>query len=73
MRTRSEFLDSRINEPIAPAVFQSPTAADLNRRPTKLEEGYDHFFMNACDGSDGRMSARWGQQGAKGGASSGLN
>jgi hypothetical protein len=73
MGSRSEFLYSRINEPIAPEVFQSPTAADLTRKLNKLEEGYDHFFMSACDGSDGRMSARWGQQGAKGTSSSGLN
>ena len=48
--------------------------ADLPALVHKLEEGYDHFFMNACDGSDGRMSARWGQQGEKKGTlSSGLN
>lgn len=60
MGTRHEFLYGHVNEPITPDVFQSPSAADLKRKPNKLEEGYDHFNLSACDGSDGRMSAALG-------------
>jgi hypothetical protein len=70
---RYEFSYARIDEPIPLETFQAPTVAGVPREPFKLEEGYDHFTISACDGSNGRMSARWGQQGAKGSSSSGLN
>ena len=69
---RYEFSYAHVNEPIAPEAFQVPTAAGVERQPFKLEEGYDHFFVKACDGSDGRMSASWGQQGPKGSSNSGI-
>jgi len=70
---RYEFSYARINEPIPPETFQAPATAGVLRERFKLEEGYDHFTISACDGSDGRMSARWGQQGSKGSSSNGLN
>lgn len=71
---RYDFSYAEINRPIPVEAFQPAATADVPRKPYKLEEGYEHFMMSACDGSDGRMSARWGQQGAKKGTlSSGLN
>ena len=55
---RLEFLYRRVNEPIAVAAFRPP--ADFPRKPFELEAGYDHFFLNACDGSNGRMSVPLG-------------
>ena len=68
-----EFSYARVNEPIPAKTFHVPAASGVSLEPFKLEEGYDHFFIQACDGSNGRMSARWGQQGSKGSSSSGLN
>jgi hypothetical protein len=70
---RYEFSYARINEPIAKEMFQIPTIPGVQRKPYKLEEGYDHFHLHASDGSDGRISARWGQEGQKGSLSDGLN
>ena len=70
---RSEFSYAHVNEPIDAAAFRLPATAGVPRQPFKLEAGYDHFFLKACDGSDGRMSARWGQEGQNGTSSSGLN
>jgi hypothetical protein len=72
--TRNEFTYHRVNEPSAIKVFRPPADPGLTRRELEpLEEGYDHRFLNARDGSDGRMSVRWGEYGPKGGRSSGLN
>jgi hypothetical protein len=38
-----------------------------------LGNGYTNRFVNVRDGSDGRMSARWGKFGSAGRSSSGLN
>jgi hypothetical protein len=67
-----EFIYQHINQHLAEEAFQSPTAADIARKPAKLEAGYDRFFLKACDGSNGRMSARWGQKGPKGTCDAGL-
>lgn len=41
--------------------------------PAPLDEKYDRRFLNAIDGSNGRMSVRWGRLGPEGKSSSGLN
>jgi hypothetical protein len=41
--------------------------------PEPLAEGYTRRFLNVHDGSDGRMSVRWGMKGPKGTRSGGLN
>jgi beta-lactamase regulating signal transducer with metallopeptidase domain/outer membrane lipoprotein-sorting protein len=38
-----------------------------------LGEGYDTRYLQISDGSNGRMSCRWGKKGTKGDASGGLN
>ena len=66
-----EFSYSQINGPSALEAFQPNAGGAAPRKAYKLEDGYDYFFMNACDGSDGRMSVCWGQQGEKKGSMSG--
>jgi hypothetical protein len=68
-----EFVYERVNQPMSDATFQVSAAAGASRRPSQLEAGYDHLFLKACDGSDGRMSARWGERGPKGSKDGGLN
>ena len=66
---------------VRPIATSFPTRASTNRyprrrskrrsgrrsgEPFKLEEGYDHFTIIACDGSDGRMSATMGTTGIEG-------
>jgi hypothetical protein len=68
-----EFVYERVNERLSDAAFQAPSAGGASRKPSKLEAGYDRLFLKACDGSDGRMSARWGEKGAKGSKDAGLN
>jgi hypothetical protein len=41
--------------------------------PEALDADYTQRFVNLCDGSDGRMSVRWGKVGPKARSSSGLN
>jgi hypothetical protein len=59
---------------LAEETFQPPKRPGLKSQPLEpLHEGYERYFLNARDGSDGRMSVRWGQYGKKGRYSSGLN
>ena len=69
---RYDFLYSRIDEPIAPEVFQSPRGADIERKLCEIEEGYDYFNWRVCDGSDGEMHAGFGQSGPNGGNGGGM-
>jgi hypothetical protein len=72
--TRHEYAYRHVNEPVPVEMFRPPTDAGLIRRPLQpLEAGCERYFLNARDGSDGRMSVRWGQQGPKKTYSSGLN
>jgi hypothetical protein len=68
-----EFVYERVNQPMSDAAFRAPAAAGASRRPSQLEAGYDRLFLTACDGSDGRMSVSWGEKGAKGTKSGGMN
>ena len=71
-----DFTYSRINQPIPDEAFRlatDPDAPRSNGEPEPLTEGYTRRFLNVKDGSDGRMSVRWGMTGPKGRMSSGLN
>jgi hypothetical protein len=71
-----EFSYSRINQPIPDEAFRLTSdsdAAGSSGEPEPLAEGYTRRFLNVKDGSDGRMSVRWGMTGPKGRMSSGLN
>ncbi len=70
------FSYSRVNQPIPDEDFRlkiDPGAPQPKREPEPLPEGYTRRFLNVKDGSDGRMSVRWGMIGPKGRSSSGLN
>jgi hypothetical protein len=67
---------SRINaRPLASRnQFQPPSDTGLNpREPDAFGDGHDRHFVNALDGSAGRISIRWGKTGKGGVSSSGLN
>jgi hypothetical protein len=74
-RSRYVYTHHNLNRPIAENRFQSPRGDGIVRRaPDPLGEGYDRRFLNARDGSGGRMSVRWGKIGPDGRrSSSGLN
>ncbi|MGP0064007.1 MAG: Ig-like domain-containing protein [Isosphaeraceae bacterium] len=71
-----DFTYSRVNQPIPDEVFRlevAPGAPQSKREPEPLGGSYTRRFLNVKDGSDGRMSVRWGITGPKGKKSSGLN
>jgi Peptidase family S41/Tricorn protease C1 domain len=71
---RYEFSFDSIDQDLPPAVFQPPRDTGLTpNEPDQLGQGYDQHFLNALDGSAGRISVRWGKTGNAGTNSSGLN
>jgi serine/threonine protein kinase len=70
---RCEFVYTHVNEPISTEMFQPRATPHIRREPYALEEGYQYFYLRISDGSNGRMSGRWGQRGAKGDMNSGMN
>lgn len=69
-----DFIHSRVNQPIPDKEFspdKDPGVEDGKARP--LDKDYTYRFLNIIDGSNGRMSVRWGEKGPKGTISSGLN
>ncbi len=69
-----DFIHSSINQPIPDKEFSPDKEAgvkDGEARP--LDKDYTYRFLNIIDGSNGRMSVRWGEKGPKGTRSSGLN
>ena len=63
-----------INQQFSITEFQPTTPPHVV--PSELEplgEGYDTRYLQISDGSNGRMSCRWGKKGKKGSSSSGLN
>jgi beta-lactamase regulating signal transducer with metallopeptidase domain len=63
-----------VNEPISDVEFQPETAQGIEpKAPEPLDTGYTRRFLNVIDGTNGRMSVRWGKMGPKGRSSSGLN
>lgn len=68
------FTPSQINEPIPDAEFLPETGPGIETKAIEpMPEGYDKRFLNVIDGTNGRMSVRWGMYGPKGRNSSGLN
>jgi Bacterial Ig-like domain len=64
---------TRINEPIPDDEFRPVAGAEVRvTDPEPLTEGQTHRFLTVIDGTNGRMSVRWGTQGPKG-SSGGLN
>jgi len=69
-----DYTYTRINEPIPDNEFRSAAGPDIRvADPEPLAEGYTRRFLNVIDGTNGRMSVRWGMKGPKGTSSSGLN
>jgi Big-like domain-containing protein len=79
MRAHSsiDFSYARVNQPIPDEEFRPETIARAPRPKAESEpplaEGYIRRFINVSDGSNGRISVRWGMKGPKGTSSSGLN
>jgi RNA polymerase sigma-70 factor (ECF subfamily) len=65
---------SSVNQPIPDKEFspdEEPGIKDAKAQP--LDKDYTSRFLNVIDGSNGRMSVRWGEKGPKGTRSGGLN
>ncbi len=73
-RTIKRFRYDSINRQLPMIEFQpTMTARTIQRKPDPLGDGYDVQFLKVGDGTNGRMSCRWGKTGKKGRSSSGLN
>ena len=71
---RYEFSYDNIDKDLPAATFSPPSDTGLiPSKPDPLGDGYDQHFLNALDGSAGRLSVRWGKTGRAGTSSSGLN
>jgi len=69
-----DYTYTSINEPIPDAEFRPAAGTEVPvADPEPLPEGYIRRFLNVIDGTNGRMSVRWGMKGPKGTNSSGLN
>lgn len=65
-----------LNESIPDSAFQPPTTSPNEAHPLFFQnppQAGERRFLRICDGSNGRMSGRFGWQGANGTTSSGLN
>jgi hypothetical protein len=73
-RTMLSFQTHSINQLLPITEFQPTTPPQVIRSGLEpLGEGYDTRYLQISDGSNGRMSGRWGKKGTKGSSSSGLN
>ena len=71
---RTQFAYESVNEDIPASIFAVPAGDGVTSKAADpLGEGYSKRFLNVSDGTNGRMSLRWGKMGAKGMNSSGLN
>lgn len=60
--------------PATMELFQPPSGKQVKRSDAEpLVEGYTNRFLRISDGTNGRMSSRWGRNGSKGSISGGLN
>jgi beta-lactamase regulating signal transducer with metallopeptidase domain len=69
-----DFTHPHLGEPIPDDLFRrraDPRIREAQAEP--LAEGYTRRFLNVIDGSNGRMTVRWGSKGPGGTSSSGLN
>jgi len=70
----TRFYYDAVNQPLAAGLFAVPRPKDrVASPPEPLDAGYTRRFINFRDGSDDRISLRWGKEGPKGRSSSGLN
>jgi hypothetical protein len=68
------YVYTHVNEPIPDERFRVESAPDLvQKAPEPLTKGYTQRYLIIHDGSNGRMSVRWGMHGPQGSSSSGLN
>lgn len=71
---RTRFLYDAVNETLPASDFALPQVEGVSpEKPEALDAEYTNRFVTIRDGSDGRMSGRWGKQGPKGTSSGGLN
>lgn len=71
---RTRFQYELVNGEVPTSVFSPIRSRDVKPQgPEELDATYAQRFVNLRDGSDGRMSARWGKFGPKARSSSGLN
>ena len=64
----------RVNEAMPATAFAPPHADAATRVEVgPLGAGYKRRFLTISDGSNGRVTARWGKYGNRGRSSSGLN
>jgi outer membrane lipoprotein-sorting protein len=69
-----DFVYESINTPLADNKFKFDGPDYFKpEKPESLGQGYTERTITVHDGSDGRMSGRWGKKGPKGTSSSGLN
>jgi RNA polymerase sigma factor (sigma-70 family) len=63
-----------VNQPIPDKEFSPDQEAGVeDKKAEPLNKDYTYRFLTVIDGSNGRMSVRWGVKGPKGTSSSGLN
>lgn len=63
-----------VNQPVPAELWAPPADPRLQDEPLeKLEAEFNQRFLKAHDGSNGRMSVRWGKRGPQNESSSGLN
>lgn len=70
----TEFSYELVNQNFPDEFFRAPTGPNIvTSKVQPLAEGYTERFLKVSDGTNGRMSLRWGKSGVKGTSSSGLN
>ncbi|HEY5914187.1 MAG TPA: Ig-like domain-containing protein [Verrucomicrobiae bacterium] len=71
---RTRFIYDSVNHPVPSSAFAPTRTRGVKAQgPEALDAAYTNRFVNVCDGSNGRMSVRWGKIGPGGRSSSGLN
>jgi len=71
---RTRFFYDAIDESLPPSAFAPPHIEGVSpEKPESLDAVYTSRFVIVRDGSDGRMSGRWGKKGPKATSSTGLN
>jgi RNA polymerase sigma factor (sigma-70 family) len=69
-----DYTHARVNEPIPDEEFRPQSGAGTKAVDAEpLRKGFTRRFLSVIDGSNGRMSVRWGMKGPAGSSSSGLN
>jgi len=69
-----DYSHRNINQPIPDKEFSPDQEAGVkDSKAQALDKDYTYRFLNVIDGTNGRMSVRWGVKGPKGTSSSGLN